>query len=51
MVKGLGFGVFIGVCMVGGRVVGLFGLGNYGLIFGGNLLVCIVVLIIIDVIE
>lgn len=46
LVKGLGGGLLIGVCLVVGLVVELLILGLYGSIFGGNL-VCVVVVLVV----
>ena len=51
LAKGLGSGVPIGACMVGGKAAGLFGPGNHGSTFGGNPLACTAALTTIDVIE
>ena len=51
LAKGLGSGVPIGACMVGGRAAGLFGPGNHGSTFGGNPLACTAALTTIDTIE
>ncbi len=40
LAKGLGSGVPIGACVVGGRAAGVFGPGNHGSTFGGNPLAC-----------
>jgi acetylornithine/N-succinyldiaminopimelate aminotransferase len=51
LAKGLGSGVPIGACMVGGRATGLFGPGNHGSTFGGNPLACAAALTTIETIE
>ncbi len=51
LAKGLGSGVPIGACMVGGKAVGLFGPGNHGSTFGGNPLACVAALTTIATIE
>jgi len=51
LAKGLGSGVPIGACMVGGRAAGLFGPGNHGSTFGGNPLACTAALTTIATIE
>ena len=51
LAKGLGSGVPIGACMVGGRATGLFGPGNHGSTFGGNPLACTAALTTIETIE
>lgn len=51
LAKGLGSGVPIGACLVGGKAVGLFGPGNHGSTFGGNPLVSTAALTTIEVIE
>ena len=51
LAKGLGSGVPIGACMVGGRAAGLFGPGNHGSTFGGNPLACTAALTTIETIE
>ena len=51
LAKGLGSGVPIGACLVGGRAAGLFGPGNHGSTFGGNPLACTAALTTIDTIE
>ena len=51
LAKGLGSGVPIGACMVGGKAAGLFGPGNHGSTFGGNPLACTAALTTIDTIE
>jgi len=51
LAKGLGSGVPIGACMVGGKAAGLFGPGNHGSTFGGNPLACVAALTTIDTIE
>ena len=51
LAKGLGSGVPIGACMVGGKAAGLFGPGNHGSTFGGNPLACTAALTTIATIE
>lgn len=51
LAKGLGSGVPIGACMVGGKAAGLFAPGNHGSTFGGNPLACTAALTTIEVIE
>ncbi|WP_150429561.1 aspartate aminotransferase family protein [Dechloromonas sp. CZR5] len=51
LAKGLGSGVPIGACLVGGKAAGLFGPGNHGSTFGGNPLVSTAALTTIEVIE
>ena len=51
LAKGLGSGVPIGACLVGGKAAGLFGPGNHGSTFGGNPLVATAALTTIEVIE
>lgn len=51
LAKGLGSGVPIGACLAGGKAAGLFGPGNHGSTFGGNLLACAAALTTIEVIE
>jgi acetylornithine/N-succinyldiaminopimelate aminotransferase len=51
LAKGLGSGVPVGACLTAGRAVGLFGPGNHGSTFGGNLLATTAALTTIDVIE
>ena len=51
LAKGLGSGVPIGACLVGGKAAGLFGPGNHGSTFGGNTLVSTAALTTIEVIE
>ncbi len=51
LAKGLGSGVPIGACMVGGKAAGLFGPGNHGSTFGGNPLACTAALTTIACIE
>lgn len=51
LAKGLGSGVPIGACMVGGKARGVFGPGNHGSTFGGNPLACAAGLTTIACIE
>jgi len=51
LAKGLGSGVPIGACLAGGKAAGLFGPGNHGSTFGGNLLACTAALTTIEVME
>lgn len=51
LAKGLGSGVPIGACMVGGKAAGLFGPGNHGSTFGGNPLVSTAALTTLSVME
>ncbi len=51
LAKGLGSGVPVGACMVGGRASGLFGPGNHGSTFGGNPLAMRAANTTIDVLE
>ena len=51
LAKGLGSGVPIGACMVGGKAAGLFGPGNHGSTFGGNPLVSTAALTTLAVME
>ncbi len=51
LAKGLGSGVPVGACMVGGRASGLFGPGNHGSTFGGNPLAMRAAKTTIDVLE
>ena len=51
LAKGLGSGVPVGACMVGGRAAGLFGPGNHGSTFGGNPLAMRAAKTTIDVLE
>ena len=51
LAKGLGSGVPIGACLAGGKAAGLFGPGNHGSTFGGNLLACTAALTTLEVIE
>lgn len=50
--KVLGGGVFLILCIVVDcDVLGVFNLGLYGFIFGGNLLVCVVFIVLLEVLE
>ena len=51
LAKGLGSGVPVGACVVGGRAKGLFKPGNHGSTFGGNPLAMTAVATTIDVIK
>jgi len=51
LAKGLGNGVPIGACLVGGKATDLFGPGSHGSTFGGNPLVCRVADTVLEVIE
>ncbi|HEY5636224.1 MAG TPA: aspartate aminotransferase family protein [Burkholderiales bacterium] len=51
LAKGLGSGVPIGVCMVGGRARGVLKPGNHGSTFGGNPLACVAALTTLQTIE
>lgn len=51
LAKGLGSGVPIGACLVGGKAAGLFGPGNHGSTFGGNQLACTAALTTLATIE
>ena len=51
LAKGLGSGVPVGACMVGGRAAGLFGPGNHGSTFGGNPLAMRAAKTTLDVLE
>jgi acetylornithine/N-succinyldiaminopimelate aminotransferase len=51
LAKGLGSGVPIGACLAAGKAAGLFGPGNHGSTFGGNLLATTAALTTLDVIE
>jgi len=51
LAKGLGGGVPIGACLVGGRATGLFTPGNHGSTFGGNPLATAAALTTIGVVE
>lgn len=50
-VKGFGGGFLVGVCFVIWEVVVGMIVGLYGLIFGGNFLVMVVGLMVVDVIS
>jgi acetylornithine/N-succinyldiaminopimelate aminotransferase len=51
LAKGLGSGVPVGACVVGGRAKGLFKPGNHGSTFGGNPLAMTAVCTTIDVMK
>ena len=51
LAKGLGSGVPVGACVVGGRAVGVLKPGNHGSTFGGNPLACTAVVTTIDAIR
>jgi acetylornithine/N-succinyldiaminopimelate aminotransferase len=51
LAKGLGSGVPVGACVVGGRAKGVFKPGNHGSTFGGNPLAMTAVATTIDVIK
>lgn len=51
LAKGLGSGVPIGACLVGGKAAGTFGPGNHGSTFGGNPLACAAAITTIEAIE
>jgi acetylornithine/N-succinyldiaminopimelate aminotransferase len=51
LAKGLGSGVPVGACVVGGRARGVFKPGNHGSTFGGNPLAMIAVVTTIDAIK
>jgi acetylornithine aminotransferase len=51
LAKGLGSGVPVGACVVGGRARGVFKPGNHGSTFGGNPLAMTAVVTTIDVIK
>jgi acetylornithine aminotransferase len=51
LAKGLGSGVPVGACVVGGRAKGVFKPGNHGSTFGGNPLAMTAVATTIDTIE
>lgn len=51
LAKGLGSGVPIGACLVGGKAKGTFGPGNHGSTFGGNPLACTAAITTIEVME
>jgi acetylornithine aminotransferase len=51
LAKGLGSGVPVGACVVGGRAKGLFKPGNHGSTFGGNPLAMTAVRTTIDVMK
>jgi acetylornithine/N-succinyldiaminopimelate aminotransferase len=51
LAKGLGSGVPVGACVVGGRARGVFKPGNHGSTFGGNPLAMMAVVTTIDTIK
>jgi acetylornithine aminotransferase len=51
LAKGLGSGVPVGACVVGGRAKGVFKPGNHGSTFGGNPLAMTAVVVTIDTIK
>src|SRR5712671_881230 len=51
LAKGLGSGVPVGACVVGGRAKGIFKPGNHGSTFGGNPLAMTAVVTTIDTIK
>ncbi|MDA0225037.1 MAG: aspartate aminotransferase family protein [Proteobacteria bacterium] len=51
LAKGLGSGVPIGVCIVGGRARGVLKPGNHGSTFGGNPLACVAALTTLETIH
>jgi acetylornithine aminotransferase len=51
LAKGLGSGVPVGACVVGGRAKGVFKPGNHGSTFGGNPLAMTAVVTTIDAIK
>jgi acetylornithine aminotransferase len=51
LAKGLGSGVPVGACVVGGRAKGVFKPGNHGSTFGGNPLAMTAVVATIDTIK
>jgi acetylornithine/N-succinyldiaminopimelate aminotransferase len=51
LAKGLGSGVPVGVCVVGGRAKGVLKPGNHGSTFGGNPLACTAVSTTIDIMR
>jgi acetylornithine aminotransferase len=51
LAKGLGSGVPVGACVVGGRAKGVFKPGNHGSTFGGNPLAMTAVTVTIDTIK
>ena len=51
LAKGLGSGVPVGACVVGGRAKGVFKPGNHGSTFGGNPLAMTAVVATIDIIK
>jgi acetylornithine aminotransferase len=51
LAKGLGSGVPVGACLVGGRAKGVLKRGNHGSTFGGNPLVCAAVIATLDAIR
>jgi len=51
LAKGLGSGVPVGACVVGGRARGVFKPGNHGSTFGGNPLAMTAVVATIDIVK
>ncbi|MCE2679408.1 MAG: aspartate aminotransferase family protein [Burkholderiales bacterium] len=51
LAKGLGSGVPIGACMVGGKAAGVMGPGSHGTTFGGGPLVSVAALTTLDVMR
>jgi acetylornithine/N-succinyldiaminopimelate aminotransferase len=51
LAKGLGSGVPVGACLVGGRAKGVLKRGNHGSTFGGNPLACTAVTATLDAIR
>ncbi len=51
LAKGLGSGVPVGACLVGGRAKSVLKRGNHGSTFGGNPLVCAAVIATLDAIR
>jgi acetylornithine aminotransferase len=51
LAKGLGSGVPVGACVVGGRARGVLKQGNHGSTFGGNPLACTAVVTTIDTLH
>ncbi len=51
LAKGLGSGVPVGACVVGGRAAGVLKPGNHGSTFGGNPLACTAAVTTIDAIR